>query len=283
MHINTDALNAFLKVQQFESFTLAAQNLGISQSALSQKISRLEGLLQTTLFIRGLGELKLTSSGEKLLIFSKQQLEFESSFISQFNQYQDKPAGVLRIAGFSSITRSVLIPCLSSITLKNPMSQIEFSSHEVNNLESVLRKNQADIILTDYKVNITGIESTLIGREEYVVIEPKSVTNIPNLFLDHGPHDNATESFFNYQEKKIEYRRGFMGDVYGIIDGVELGLGRAVMSKHLVAKNKKLIIKKFKKRYFREVYMSYYRQSFHSPLHGIVTEKLLAYSGKYLI
>jgi DNA-binding transcriptional LysR family regulator len=268
-------------VQRYESFTLASQKLGISQSALSQKISRLESLLQTTLFIRGLGELKLTSSGEKLLIFSKQQLDFESAFIDQFNQYQDQPAGVIRVAGFSSITRSVLIPSLASITQKNPKAQIEFSSHEVNELESILRKNQADIIVTDYKVKAPGVESIAIGQEEYVVIEPKKSKLTSEIYLDHGHMDNATESFFNFQGKKFEYRRGFMGDVYGIIDGVELGLGRAVMSKHLIVKNKRVSIKKFNKKYYRDVYITFYRQSFYSPLHGLVVKNLELNTSKY--
>ncbi|MFT6631033.1 MAG: DNA-binding transcriptional LysR family regulator [Bacteriovoracaceae bacterium] len=282
MHINTDTLEAFLQVHQEGSFTKAAGKLGISQSALSQKMARLETLLHATLFIRGTGELNLTNSGEKLLLFAKQQLTFEKDFIHQFNQYQAEPAGIIRVAGFSSITRSVLIPALSGIIRKYPNCQIEFSSHEVVELEDILKKNKADIVITDYKVTLPGTETIVIGEEEYVVIESKKEKNIPLIYLDHGPHDNATESFFKFQNKKLEYRRGFMGDVYGIIEGVELGLGRAVMSRHLVKSLKNIQTKKHAKKYFRDIHMSYFSQHYYSPLHQLVVDSLKAKASNFL-
>lgn len=282
MHINTDTLEAFIKTHRLGSFTKAANNLGISQSALSQKIARLEGLLHATLFIRGSSELSLTNSGEKLLIFAKQQLNLESDFIHQFNQYKSEPAGVIRIAGFSSVTRSVLIPSLAGIMRKFPQCQIEFSSFEVIELENVLKKNKADIIVTDYHLSLPGIESRVIGKEEYVVIESKKIKNIPPIYLDHGPHDNATESYFKFQGQDLEFRRGFMGDVYGIIEGVELGLGRAIMSKHLVKDIRDIREKKSKRKYTRDIYVSYYTQSYYSPLHHLVIDNLSKKASDFL-
>jgi hypothetical protein len=52
------------------------------------------------------------------------------------------------------------------------------------------------------------------------------------------------------------YRRSYMGEVYGIITGVEQGLGRAVMSRHLLRGNPKIKILKGYKRYFQQPYYS---------------------------
>ena len=282
MHIPTELLSVFKAIHQNGSYTKASQYLGLTQPAISQKMAKLEQYLQASLFIKSKQGLTLTSSGEKLLGFANQQLQMEEDFLNQFNQYQDSPAGIIRVAGFSSITRSVLIPTLAPIMKDHSKCQIEFSSHEVVDLMDILKRSQADIIITDYKPHVAGIESHLIGKEEYVVIESNVYGSIPDIYLDHGPHDNATESYFDFQDKVQSYRRGFMGDVYGIIEGVELGLGKAVMSKHLVKDIKNIKIKRYPKRYYRELYVSFMKQSYYSPLHIYVCTELKGNSRNFL-
>ena len=282
MNIQTDALKAFLEIHQNGSFTKAAQTLGLSQSALSQKMARLEDMLQATLFIRKPGELGLTSAGEKLLIFAKQQLQLESDFLKDFNQYSDQISGTFRLAAFSSIVRSVLMPSLSPWLRKNQGVNVEFSSYEVIDLEQVLKTNKADAIVTDYFPGLPGLEEIQIGNEEYVLIENSKYKDIPNTFLDHGPHDNATESFFKFQGQESSYRRGFMGDVYAILDGVSQGLGKAIMSKHLVKDDKRFKIRKSPRKYIRPVVLSFYKQSYYSPIHQNVINLLQENAKKFL-
>ena len=284
MHINTDSLAAFMAIHQEDNFTKAAKRLGITQSALSQKIGKLEDTLQATLFIRSKTGLTLTSSGEKLKRFAKQQLELESHFISQFDQYQEVLAGSLRIAGFSSIMKSVLIPATAEIMRNHNHCNIEYSSFEVVDLENVLKSNKADLIITDYKPTLPGLESVPLGKEEYVVIESKNFKKIPEIYLDHGPHDNATESYFKFQnqENLSSFRRGFMGDVYGIIEGVNQGIGKAVMSKHLIRDIDDIRIKKYPKRYFRNIYLSYFHQNYYSPLQELTCSTLKKNCSQYL-
>ena len=57
---------AFLKVIECGSFTIAADELNYTQSAVSQMISALEKELKTTLFIRSKFGLQLTKEGEQL-------------------------------------------------------------------------------------------------------------------------------------------------------------------------------------------------------------------------
>ncbi len=274
MDLETHLLRAFLKTHEEGSFTRASEELRISQSALSQKIAKLEDILQATVFIRQPRSLSLTAAGERLLVFAKSQLAQERDFLSQFDQYQDQPAGSFRLAGFSSVMRSMIIPQLAPLMRKNERIQVEFSSHDMHSLEERLKKNKADAILLDYFPNLPGAEEIQIAEEEYVLIESSKHKNIPDIYLDHGPDDNATESFFNYQNMKFTSRRGFMGDVYGILDGVEQGLGKAVMSKHLIENEKKFIIKKTKKRYLRPIVLCFLKQSYYPPIHQTVVKAL---------
>lgn len=274
MNIGTDSLKAFIETHRLGSFTKAADKLALSQSALSQKIARLEGLLEATLFIRKPTGIELTSAGEKLLVFAKQQLDMEAEFLKDFNQQNDQLAGVFRLAGFSSVVRSLLIPRLSGWLRDHRSVSVEFSSHEVVDLENILKTNKADAIVVDYYPELPGCEEVKIGEEEYVLIESAKHKDVPNIYLDHGPHDNATDSFFKFQGVKQSYKRGFMGDVYGILDGVALGLGKAVMSKHLVENDKRFKIVPSKKKYVRPIVLCYLKRAYYPPVFNNIIEKL---------
>jgi len=275
MDLKLDDLQAFLKTHSLGSFTKAAKELGITQPALSLKIGRIEESLQTAVFIREPRSLALTESGEKLLVYAKQAIEMQRNFLEGFDQYQDEPSGVIRVAGFSSIVRSIIVPKLAPFMRKHSKVRIDFSSHEAFELEGVLKSNKADFIITDYLPQTPNWETEKIGEEEYVVIEPKK-KNAPHVFLDHGPFDNATSSYFEFMGLKKDYDRAYMGDVYSIVDGVALGLGKAVMSKHIIDGDKRFKIIKGRKKYARPLALSHLRQNYYSPLHELVKKALLS-------
>lgn len=275
MSINSDNLKAFITIFELGSFTKAAEALGMTQSALSQKMARLESYLETTLLIRKASGLELTSSGLKLIPYTKQLLQTEGEFLSSFHSSRDDVRGVLRVGGYSSIVRSMIIPTLAPLIRKYPLASVEFSSFEMGELALSLSSGKLDLIITDYFLKLPGCEETLIGKEEFVLIESQKHSDIPDIYLDHSPRDNASMEFVKFQGMGQEINRGFMGDVYGIMDGVALGLGRAVMSRHLVQKDTRFKIMKTKKKYYRPVVASFYRQAYHTKLHREVLSLLV--------
>lgn len=271
MDIRTSDLVAFLKIYELGTISKAANDIGMTQSALSQKVQRLEDLLHAPIFVRHPRHLELTSSGEKLLIYAKTALNMQDDFFKSFDQYQEELSGIIRIAGYSSVMRSMIQPKLAQLMLKHPSVNIEFSVHEMFELESILKTNSADMIITDYLPQVASFEVKQIEQEEYVIIESRTKPQ-PDIFLDHGHFDNATKSFFEFQGSQRTYTRRFMGDVYSIIDGVHMGLGSAVMSKHLIERDKRFKVKKSSKRYIRPVVLSCLKQTYYSPLHKKVLE-----------
>lgn len=267
MKISNLGLSAFYEAALKLHMTEAAAELGITQSALSQRIKALEDDLETTLFIREGKGLSLTEAGEELLNYCKNQSSFELELLSKLKSQDNQLGGTLRIAAFSSVLRSMIIPALAPFLRKNQQVSVIFSSHEVKELYNVLKSGEADLVITDYSMDRKGIIEKILGQEEYVVIESlKHKSDIPDVYLDHGPPDNATESFFAHQNHVPVYRRSFMGDVYGIIDGVEQGLGRAVMSRHLIEDNKKIKIVTGHKKYQRPITLHYFERPFYPRL-----------------
>lgn len=283
MKISNTGLTAFIKTASSLNITAAAKELGITQSALSQRIALLENDLETTLFIREARGLKLTEQGEKLLHFALLNQKLEDEFLHEFSGAPDEIAGTLSLAGYSSIMRSVVIPALAPFLRKNPKIQISFQSYEMGELPDILKTAKADIIFTDYLWEKNGIINFKCGNEEFVVIESTKYPGTPDIYLDHGPDDNATEEYFRQQVRAPKVlKRSFMGDVYGIIDGVEKGLGKAVMSKHLINQNKAVTIKDAYKKYTRPVTMSFFDQPYYSKLMTRVLQELQTNCAQYL-
>jgi DNA-binding transcriptional LysR family regulator len=274
MDLKYDDLKTFLAIYRLGTFTRAASELGLSQSALSQKVARIEQTLQAAVFVRHPRSLSLTATGEKLLSYAKEALQMQRDFLDDYNQYENELSGVIRVAGYSSIMRSLIIPKVAAFQRAHPKVSIEYSSYEMFELSAILKTNKADFILTDNFLTLAQTEEEKIGEEEYVIIEAKKYKNAPEIFLDHTPLDNATESYFNFIGNKEKYKRAFMGDVYSIIDGVVLGLGKAVMSKHLIKDNKKLLIKDHKKKFIRPIVLTYLKQNYYGPLHQSVRDCL---------
>ncbi len=274
MKLSHLGLTAFHECARTLNMTEASRQLGLTQSALSQRLAQLEDEVSSTLFIRDSKGLILTESGERLLRFTEMNAGLEDELLRDLKGKKGELAGNLQIAGFSSIMRSMIIPAMAPLLRKNPAIHLSFQSYEMSELPSVLSSSRADYVITDYEMNKRGIGQEILGYEEYVVIESAKFTSPDDIYLDHGPRDNATESFFSAQGRIPPYRRSFMGDVYGIIEGVEEGLGRAVMSKHLVEGNRKVKIIRGFKTYKRPITLHYYERPFETELARRVREEL---------
>ena len=281
MKIDSSLIEAFVLCSESESISIGAKSLGITQSAMTQRIQRLEERLGSSLIIRQKSGLTLTEAGTKLLRYAKVAAQLELETLAEIDAFQDELSGTIRIAAFSSILRSAIIPALTSFLIDNKKVSIEFKSYEVIELENVLMRGGADFVVADYRFQKGGIAETLLGNENYVVINSANNPCSEEIYLDHGPHDNATASFFNFQNKKPKfYRRTFMGDVYGIIDGVASGLGKAVMSEHLIKKRKDIKIVSGYKKYQREVVLHHFEQPYYPKVWEVIIKKLR--QAKYL-
>ena len=75
-------LKVFLAVATEKSFSRAAYSLGISQPAVSQKISSLEAELGTPLFSRTHGDISLTEKGQVLLPYAKRLIAIDEAAVA---------------------------------------------------------------------------------------------------------------------------------------------------------------------------------------------------------
>ncbi|MCB0394574.1 MAG: LysR family transcriptional regulator, partial [Bdellovibrionales bacterium] len=148
MSLSSLYLDAFYACAQCGHFTKAASELHITQSALSQRISKLESELGTSLFVRLSTGIRLTPAGESLLQYCRAKERLEQESLDQIKGTNpNELTGVIRIGGFSSVMRSIILPSLAPLLRKNPGLKFQMISKEMNELPNLLRRGEIDYMI----------------------------------------------------------------------------------------------------------------------------------------
>ncbi len=240
--ITSDRLEAFVAVATTSSFTRAARQCHVTQSAVSQRIAKLEAEIGATLFLRRRDAASLTAEGEALLRYARAIADLETDVIKGIRTATSGLSGVIRVAGFSSVVRSLVVPALTPIVSAFPEVVVHVFAREMHDLSRLLRSGEADFVLLDRSLSGRDIESRLVGKERNVLVEcaararaAKRASVMFRRFLDHDPDDTITDRFAREHLKDGKVvARSYLDDIYGILDGVSRGWGMAVVSEHLL-------------------------------------------------
>jgi DNA-binding transcriptional LysR family regulator len=120
-------LSAFLAVAEERSFTRAAARLGVSQSALSHTMRRLEERLGVRLLTRTTRSVAPTEAGQRLIGTLAPALDGISAQLAAISQLREKPAGTLRITTSEHAAHTVLWPKLATVLREHPGVHVELS------------------------------------------------------------------------------------------------------------------------------------------------------------
>ena len=283
MDIPSHELQAFRMVAQVLNFSEAAERVHITQSALSQRIQSLERTLGLTLFVRDRKAIRLTEAGVRLLRYCQLKDHLEAELLNDLVEAPDsKLGGYLRVAAFSSVLHSVIMPALAPLLRENPAIQFEFSMHELDELPDVLLRGEADFVVMDHVHQKPNLEVHILGHEQYVLIQ-SSRYPAKNIYLDHDPNDKFTKLFFKTQGKdNKELMRSYVDDITGVLNGVALGLGQGVVPSHLLHKGLPVRAIKGAKPMNIPVVLHYFKQPYYSKLQKITIETLKSNCAGYL-
>ena len=145
---NFNDLLAFIAVAREGSFTKAAAQLGVSQSALSHTVRGLETRLGLRLLTRTTRSVSPTEAGERLLLTVGPRFEEIEAEISALSDLRDKPAGIIRITTAEHGADTVLWPKLSKFLRDYPDIKIEISV-DYGMTDIVAKKFDAGVRLGD--------------------------------------------------------------------------------------------------------------------------------------
>ncbi len=118
-------LLAFLAVARERSFTRAAAQLGVSQSALSQTLRGLEARLGLRLLTRTTRSVAPTEAGERLLLAVGPALDEIDAGLAALSELRERPAGTIRITTHEHAASVILLPALAKLLPDYPDINVE--------------------------------------------------------------------------------------------------------------------------------------------------------------
>jgi DNA-binding transcriptional LysR family regulator len=124
---NLNDLLAFLAVARERSFTRAAAQLGVSQSALSHTIRGLEERLGLRLLTRTTRSVAPTEAGERLILSIGPRFEEIDAELAALSALRDKPAGTVRITAGEHSADTILWPAVAKLLPDYPDIRVEIN------------------------------------------------------------------------------------------------------------------------------------------------------------
>ncbi len=193
MQHNFNDLLAFVTVAREGSFTRAAAQLGVSQSALSHTIRGLEAKLGIRLLTRTTRSVSPTDAGERLLATVAPRFDEILAEVAALSELRDKPAGTVRISAAEHVADTVIWPRLEPFLPQYPDIIVEVAV-EYGMIDIVANRYDAGVRLGDQ------VAKDMIA----VRIAPDlkmAVVGAPAYFKQHAapltPHDLTAHNCIN--------------------------------------------------------------------------------------
>ncbi|MEN5368339.1 LysR family transcriptional regulator [Stenotrophomonas sp. TWI273] len=123
--MDLNAVHMLVQVADARSFTVAAGQLGISQSGLSRAISRLESALGVRLLHRNTRNVSLTPDGRQFVEHCAPLLSGLEDAERRLGDRPSTPSGVLKLTAPSMFGRKVLVPLAGQLMAAHPQLQFE--------------------------------------------------------------------------------------------------------------------------------------------------------------
>ena len=145
MAVKLELYRVFKEVAETGNISLAAKNLYISQSAVSQSIKQLETALQARLFSRSPRGVTLTGEGQMLYEYVRSALSLLSTGEDKLSQAQQLLLGTLTIGASDTVTSLFLTPYLEAFHRRHPGIRLKIVSGRSAKVLGLLKSGVVDI------------------------------------------------------------------------------------------------------------------------------------------
>jgi DNA-binding transcriptional LysR family regulator len=230
--IESDLLRTFLVVVETANFSVAAQRVGRTQSAISAAIKKLEETIGETLFERGARGVVLTRQGVQLVPYARRVIDLLSEAAATI---RSKPlGGPVRIGIPEEYSQTVLPAALAAFAVRHPAVEVTVScDYTVRNI-AALERDELDLaVVFDWSDQASG---------EVLCIDPTVwVTSIVHRLHDIDPLPIATYrnsswardfALKSLQQLGRNYRVAFIADTSsGLKNAVIAGLAVTTLSR----------------------------------------------------
>ena len=164
-----NALRSFEAAARYESFTRAAEELHVTQSAVSQQVKALEEQLGVKLFNRERQRLKITRAGRDYLVEIREALDHVGAATERLTQRHN--AGVLTVSTSQDFAAKWLVHRLARFAAAHPGIDLRVSA-TMHNVD--FAREDVDVAVRHGDGNWPGLDATRLCAEQiFAVCSPK--------------------------------------------------------------------------------------------------------------
>jgi DNA-binding transcriptional LysR family regulator len=249
-------LQVFHAVAKRSSFTKAAETLFMTQPAVTFQIKQLEEHFNTRLFDRGHGKISLTGAGEVVLEYAEKILSLSAELDTRVSELTGEVQGLLLIGASMTIAEFMLPRVLGEFKVAYPGVKARLTVANSDTVEHGVAEHSLDIGLVEAPSHLAGLATEDCCEDELqVVCSPthplaklksvaaKQLLQHPYISREAGSGTReVTDDYFRRAgiEPADANTVMEMGSPDAIKGVIETGLGYAIMSKVIVAKEKQL-------------------------------------------
>lgn len=200
MNINLELYKTFYYVAKNESISRAANELLISQPAISKAIKTLEDQLNTNLFIRKRDGVELTEAGEAIYKKIKDAMDLISSAENDLKTLTNMETGTINIGASKTIIHEFLMPYIKSFHKAYPNINIKIHTDKTSDVIKKAKMGIIDVIFTNLpytlpqefnEFKLIDLHDCFVANEDFSEYKNKKLTikdleNLPLLVLTKG-------------------------------------------------------------------------------------------------
>ncbi len=233
---------AVVKIVETGGFTKAAEELGYTQSAISQMVQSLEEELDTVLFVRSKKGVALTPDGLELLPYIKNIYHAHRELMEKRSEMEGIQNATIRIGTFASVSCHWLPGLIKAFKEKYPSVSFELYQGDYTAIEQLVKDGSVDFGLINPKaVEDQELKTVPLKKDPMLAVLPlahplarkekiplEELAAEPFILLEEGSLNEPMECFrMNEIRPNIQY---IVHDDYTIMAMIEKGLGVGILS-----------------------------------------------------
>lgn len=249
MNIDLNLYRIFYVVAKRGNITKAAEELYISQPAVTQAIHSLENQIGATLFIRAKKGVTLTEEAKVLFQFVESGLNYIKNGENKFKELMNIESGTLKIGASTTVTQHVLLKYLDLFQDRFPNVSISITNDLTQNLVKLLREGSIDLLILNLPtkeskdieiVPFLEVHDTfMVGKRKKELTNKKiDLNNIKEDFIFQKSPSNTRKFLDSWlTDNNIEINPKYDVVSFNLVkDMTKMGLGIGYITKEFAAK-----------------------------------------------
>ncbi len=177
--MNTEELKTFIFLSKVKNFTLAAEQLYIAQSTVTNRINELEKEVGKRLFTRGSKTVKLTEAGEIFLRYAERILELQTSSIDELNALSCHSRKFC-IGAINASYEAYVKPLVDNCLKDNDITSIKVMLGHSLDLIQQLQDNMLDMVFSAIPLKRLGYTCDVYDVDRVALVCKKGLNEYPN-------------------------------------------------------------------------------------------------------